>query len=433
MKAQHGFGVRLSWPRATAVFLIDVGILIGASQLRYELWPGRTPSESSLANYAWWSAVAVALLVAIATLVTYRRIPLTSALTSRVRDRRTDPASILAAQRVHTVDHQRRCARQTVGIREYRGQLVAVIAVSAAAAHPGRHHRASAPPISLAVKRVAAGLRQFDVRLDGIDIVSVRTRDGAAGTDGIPSQPPSGHRSTWLVPRMNPERNVAAVAARDSVASTFAAAVERIANDLDGPIIAARVVSAEEFADVDAAVLAGLHPTQLRRRRRWLKQKLPRQTKRVATSFWVSPRDITSETLGRLWLPDTETTAVTVRLTYRPGRTEVSTLVRFHAAGRLRRNVHAGLNRLTGQQLTALHASLPIPTQRTLVVPVRELDDREALEVSIEPAVRRLATPIQAPMRSGAAISAPRIPGDRAMAARSPRHRLTAGGSVEAT
>ena len=60
---------------------------------------------------------------------------------------------------------------------------------------------------------------------------------------------------------MNPQRNVAAVAARDSLASTLAAATERLAQDLDGQSCAARPLTAAEIAEVDNAVLADLEPT----------------------------------------------------------------------------------------------------------------------------------------------------------------------------
>ena len=68
-------------------------------------------------------------------------------------------------------------------------------------------------------------------------------------------------RRTWLVLRMNPQLNVAAVAARDSLASTLVAATERLAQDLDGHGCAARALTADEVSEVDSAVLADLEPT----------------------------------------------------------------------------------------------------------------------------------------------------------------------------
>jgi hypothetical protein len=104
------------------------------------------------------------------------------------------------------------------------------------------------------------------------------------------------------------------------------------------------------------------------------------------TSFWVSPRDITSETLERLWLPDTDATVVTIRLTSTAGRAEVSAWVRYHSRERLGKDVWAGLNRLTGRQLAAVRASLPAPATRPpLVVRARALRDDEQLAVPVGP------------------------------------------------
>jgi type VII secretion protein EccE len=189
-------------------------------------------------------------------------------------------------------------------------------------------------------------------------------------------------RGTWLVLRMDPQRNVGAVAARDSVASTLAAAVERLAEGLNGRHCAARPLTSDEFAEVDTAVAAGLQPTSTRAGWRHLKY-----FDGYATSFWVSPQDITSETLDRLWLHDTDATVVTIRLTATAGRAEVSAWVRYHSAERLGKDVCAGLNRLIARQLAAAHASLPAPAKRPpVVVPGRSLRDDEQLAVRLGPA-----------------------------------------------
>jgi hypothetical protein len=99
------------------------------------------------------------------------------------------------------------------------------------------------------------------------------------------------------------------------------------------------------------AVAAGLQPASTRPG--WRRLKHPDG---YATSFWVSPQDITSETLDRLWLPDTDATVVTIRLTaVADGRTEVSAWVHYHSGERLGKDVSAGLNLLTGRQLAAVH------------------------------------------------------------------------------
>lgn len=368
MKAQPVYGLDLSWPRVTAVFLFDVAALSLASH-----WPG----DPRAASYVWWSGVGVAVLVTAAVLITYRRIALASALVARVRDRFADPESFLTEGRTPAVDHCRRYGHDLVGIREYQGQLVTVIGVeAAAAARPDRRHRKADRATVLSMGPLANALRQFDVRLDGIDVVSVGTR---------------GARGTWLVLRMDSQHNVGAVAARDSLAATMAAATERLAHHLDRRNVTARILTAEEFVDVDNAVLAGLQPERVRLRRRRLKQKAE-GSKEFVASFWMSPRDISSENLEQVWDTETDTTAVTLQLTAWPGRTAVSVLIRYHSTGKLPRSVWAGLNRLTGRQLTAVRVSLPTALPRTLALPSREFaehHDLDGLEIPLDATSQR--------------------------------------------
>jgi len=388
MKAQRKFGLALSWPRVTAVFVIDIVILVLASHC----------PQSWQANHhvAWWVGVGIAVVVTLLSLVTYHGLTVASGLAAWLWDWSADPGSALAAGCTPAIDHQRRFGRDTVGVREYRGQLVTAIAVEDREEDPSvRHrHRASAQA-ALPVAAVADGLRQFDIHLDGIDIVSVKLRRGGNAAeltaledwgpeewDPVSDRPAAYQRRTWLVLRMNPQRNVAAVAARDSLASTLVAATERLAQDLDGPGCALRPLTADELAEVDSAVLADLEPTWSRPGWRYLKH-----FNGFTTSFWVSPSDIDSEMLEGLWPPDTaeiNATVMTVRLTTAGGRPQLSAWVRYHSESRLHREVSAGLNRLTGRQLAAVRASLPAPATRALlVVPSRELRDDNELVLSV--------------------------------------------------
>jgi type VII secretion protein EccE len=384
MKAQRRLGLAFSWPWITSAFLADVAVLVLASH-----FPRVSPTV------AWWSGVAVAVIVTIAMVLTYRGITVGSALASwlwgwsapETFDSSADSEATLSPGCTPAIDHRRSFSRDVVGVREYQGQLVAVIAVEGPAdASSGRHQRKTVSSATLPVAVVAAGLRQFDVRLDAIDIVSVRMPhvSEAADASAPPTEddrPASVQSGMWLVLRMDPQRNVAAVAARDSVASTLAAAVERLAGDLRGRRCEARPLTGDELAEVDTAVAAGLRPAWTRPGWRHLKY-----FDGYATSFWVSPRDITSETLDRLWAHDTDATVVTIRLTAAAGRAEVSAWVRYHSGKRLGKDVWAGLNRLTGRQLAAVWASLPAPATRPpLVVPARALRDDEQLVVRVDP------------------------------------------------
>lgn len=385
MKSQRRFGLSLSFPRLTTVFLVDVVIMAVASHCP-ESWQGTY-------RIAFWVGVGLAVLITLLALVTYHGLTVTSGLATWLWDWSADPGSALAAGCTPAIDHQRTFGRDTVGVREYQGQLVTVIAVNGGEDDPASRHRLRASRPTLLVQAVASGLRQFDIHLDDIDIVSLKVRRGGNAAelskldDWGPEewevandQPTSYVRRTWLVLRMNPQRNVAAVAARDSLASTLVAATERLAQDLDGLTCAARPLTAEGLAEVDRAVLADLEPTWSRPGWRRLKH-----FNGFVTSLWLTPSDITTDKLEELWEDDTFATVLTIRLTSRGGRPQVSAWVRYHTEKRLRRNVSSGLNRLTGRQLAAVRASLPAPTARTLLVvpsrPLRADDDELSLSV----------------------------------------------------
>lgn len=355
MKPQSRIGVNLSWLRLTVILLIDVAVLVAARH-----WP----AAGQAAVYAWWVGVGIAALVLIVGVVTYRRTPLIAVLAGRLLDRFVDPQALLSP--AAGFDHARRFSHQPIGIRHDQSRLVSVIeVVGVADPRDGRHHGSATLPLSA----IAAALRPFDVRLDAIDIVSV----AAPQTSG-----------TWLILRMNPQRNVAAVASRDSVAATLAATTERLAQQLDGTRCIARALTADEITAVDAAVLAGLDPDHVRGNRRRLKNPQRDGAGESVTSFWVSPQDITEETLDQLWEADTNAAAVTLRVTPGGTGTRVSAWVRYHSDRRLPKDIWNGLNRLTGRQLAAVCASLPNPVARSpLEVPGRVLGAAEDLAVPV--------------------------------------------------
>lgn len=354
MKTQPPFGLNISWLPVTVIFLIDVAVLVLA---------GRLPDDWQPA--AWWSGVGVAAFVALLGLISYRGVTLPSALAGWLSDCSSDAAADLTAACTPAINHRRRFAREPVGVREYHGRLVTVIAVDEPDKAPGnRHLRRSASSSSLPVATVAGELQQFDVHLDAVDIVSVRAGDGARGT--------------WLVLHMDPQRNSFAVASRDSLASTMAAATERLAHELSGRRCTAWPMSGDEFGEVDSAVLADLEPTW--RCPGWRRLK---HASGYATSFWVSPHDLNTETLEALWGLEVDATVTTVRVTARQHRHEVSAWVRYHSYEPLPRL--AGLNRFTGRQLPAVRAGLPAPETRPLKVPSRHLTADDELAVPLGP------------------------------------------------
>ena len=365
MKAQRPLGLALSWPRLLAVFLADVGILALVSN-----WP-----EVWRRDIAWWTGVGIAVVVAIAALLTYRGVPVGKLIGSWMGNFFTKAEPKLAARLTPTVDHRHRYGHTMVGVREYRGELVAAIAVGAPVeSSAGRHSQSEVVTAELPVQAIAAGLRQFDVRLDALDIISIGTA-GAAG-----DRPPG----AWLVLRMDPQRNVDAVTVRDSLASTLAAATERVAEDLGRRRFDAWPLNAAELADLDTTVQAGLRPDETAVRLRFLKQVVGKECYGYVTSFWVSPKDLETDTLKKLWAPDVDATVLTVRLTPHHNQVEVSAWVRYHSVGRLTKETWRGLNRLAGRQLAAVLTSLPVPTRQTLLrLPARALQESDSLTVPL--------------------------------------------------
>ena len=140
MKAEPRLGLALSWPRITSAFLIDVAVLALASH-----FPGAKPTV------AWWVGVAVAAVVTIALVLAYPRITLVSALARWVWGWSTDSAATLSSGCTPAIDHRRRFGRDVIGVSEYQGQLVAVIAVDEKAdVLSGRHHDEMVAPATFA-------------------------------------------------------------------------------------------------------------------------------------------------------------------------------------------------------------------------------------------------------------------------------------------
>src|SRR6516225_7895201 len=170
MRAQRSIGLSLSWPRVTTVFLVDVVILLVASHCPSS-WQGDH-------HIAFWVGVGLAALITLLSLVTHHGLTVTSGLATWLWDWSADPGAALTAGCTPAIDHQRRFGRDTVGVRQHDGHLVTVIEVDGGEEDvPGRHRHRPTSGL-LPVRAVAEGLRQFDIHLDGIDIVTIVERRG---------------------------------------------------------------------------------------------------------------------------------------------------------------------------------------------------------------------------------------------------------------
>jgi type VII secretion protein EccE len=357
--------------RVITAFLAAVAVLWAATWL-HEPW-------------VVWTAPPVAALVVALLLITWRRAPLTTLVARWATRRRPGDAAISAMPDAH--DHRLRWTDGRAAIRADGDDLIAVVAVDGPSHTPSvldNHQVQSA--VTLPVSVVANALRQFDVTLAGIDILSAGRRrasknhhHGAHAYSGLVGDHGAvGQRRTVCVLRMNRLDSVGAVACRDSVAATLDACARRLAAELCARHLPARVVDSEELADIDTALARGVAEHSqprfggLRHAGGWV------------SIYWVTPRDISSATLDRLWAPDTDHTATAVQL--RPGNdgtVAVGVLVRYTTGGPQKQPPLNGLNPLSGRHEVGLRAGLATARTPEITAPARRLRDDEQLRAPI--------------------------------------------------
>ena len=125
----------------------------------------------------------------------------------------------------------------------------------------------------------------------------------------------------------------------------MSAAAEWLAAELTSLRIPARVLTAAQIRAADEALLAGIEPAGLRPG--WGRL---RHAGGYVQTYWMSPGDISSATIDRLWAPDTDATVVSVQLRRTDnGATTVGVMVRYHTGGPLAEPPLTGLNPLSGR------------------------------------------------------------------------------------
>ena len=370
MKSAFPLSVAAGWARVVAVFVVDVGLVAAGAGIAGR--PG------------WWTGVGVGLLVSLAALLCWRGAPVLTlgwrALAAR-RPRLGAPGGELA-------DYERSFGSGPVGIRALGPHLVAVVAVDGPPHSPSVLDYPRVESLAkLPLEAVAAGLRQFDVSLDGIDILSVGARRApkthhpyAPVYSGLVGDHPAvGQRRTWLVVRLDALESARAIVWRESVAATMSAAAEWLAAELTSLRIPARVLTASQIRAADEAVWAGVDPAGLAAG--WGRL---RHAGGYVQTYWMSPGDISSTTIDRLWAPDTDATVVSVQVRRSDaGATRVGVMVRYHTGGPLAEPPLTGLNPFSGRHDAALGAGLLAAGRGGLAVPARELADGEKVAVPI--------------------------------------------------
>ena len=196
MKSTFPLSVAAGWARLVAVFVVDVGLVAAGAAIAGR--PG------------WWTGVGVAVLVALAGAAALARCAAVDAGVA-ITGRATVAAGGAGAASWPTTSAASGLARSESA--RVGPHLVAVVAVDGPPHSPSVLDYPRVESLAkLPLEAVAAGLRQFDVSLEGIDIVSVGraarpakriTRMRRCIPAEVGDHPAVGQRRTWLVVRLN--------------------------------------------------------------------------------------------------------------------------------------------------------------------------------------------------------------------------------------
>ncbi|WP_319943253.1 type VII secretion protein EccE [Nocardia aurantia] len=234
---------------------------------------------------------------------------------------------------------------------------------------------------------------QYGIELD-IDIVTTGRRVRPTGSYSmlydqlIGAQPVIGHRLTWLVVRLDQERNLAALSRRGPVATvapkTLATAAVRIASRLREHGIAAQQLPADELRDATRLLHAGIEPSDLHERWSRLDAPIPNRVVTTGVVDW--------QRLGGLGLEDCWTWNrgwTTVVISLPAGGAEAAPRVLVRYVGPPLDELPDYLRPLRGQQSQALRATLPT------TVSVRDLPrDESGADIIPDDVLPELLIPI---------------------------------------
>src|SRR3954469_11699520 len=209
-------------------------------------------------------------------------------------------------------------------------------------------------------------LRQFDITLDSIDIISQGARSSghtamAAVYDAVLGPLPAiAQRSVWLAIRFDPSRCADGVrrrgGGRDGILRTATTATRRVANRLTEAGLRPRILGASEIAFATNQLSDGVNFATLEET--W---DTCRDGRFRLCSFAVEPQMLTTPGLGVLWtVPSYSTTVcLSLRADDDPDLVKIRGLARFDSDFGVPVKL-PGLIHLRGHQFSALACSLPI-------------------------------------------------------------------------
>lgn len=217
------------------------------------------------------------------------------------------------------------------------------------------------------VQELVDCLRQFDITLDSIDVISQGARSSghtavAAVYDAVLGPLPAiAQRSVWIAVRFDPSRCAEAVRRRggghDGILRTATTATRRVANRLTEAGLRPQILAASGIALATNQLSDGVNLATLEET--W---DMCRDGRFRLCSFAVEPEMLTTAGLGVLWtVPSYSTTVcLSLRGDDDPDAVKVRGLARFDSDFGVPVNL-PGLIHLRGYQFSALACSLPIP------------------------------------------------------------------------
>lgn len=226
---------------------------------------------------------------------------------------------------------------------------------------------------------LARCLNQFDIALASIDVISTGSRTSDAGAvarlyDQILGPLPAvAHRTVWVVLRLDPLANAAAVDRRGggSIGTLRSAivATQRVANRLAARDLTASVLSAADITGVVHQLTRGATLDQL--------TELPRSIEHNgihSATYRMALDELGPRGFSDIWATQSLATTIVMRLQHAPGTNiktpfpepaiEVTATVRFDTRHAPAEVAMPGLIPMRGKQYRALLHSLPIKTQR---------------------------------------------------------------------
>ncbi|MET7768671.1 type VII secretion protein EccE [Nocardia sp. NPDC005366] len=227
----------------------------------------------------------------------------------------------------------------------------------------------------LPLTEIARCLDQFDVELAGIDVIATGARTAGTGAAAhlydriLGPLPAIAHRTCWLVLRLDPVANAAAVDKRGGGAEgalrTMIIATRRVANRLATHHIDAAILTATEMNSAVRELTHGFDPLTVTETGRGLSSE-----HRHLTHYQLTAPMLGSSGLADIWATSSLSTTVTLRLHPgarraarigdKAGTVVLNAVVRFDTATPPEEPPLPGLRELTGSHRHILLDTLPI-------------------------------------------------------------------------